>query len=98
MGKWKVISTESGKGTFHLFPGLCKGCGLCLEKCPTNTITWSKSLGVYGTPSVEPQQDPACIACGICQNVCPDTAIVIEKNAEARKEAKAEKMVNSDGR
>lgn len=89
MAEWKVYITESGKGKFHLFPGLCKGCGLCIEKCPVDTITWSKKLGVYGTPAVEPQQDPACIACGICQNVCPDCAIIIEKRAEAENKSEA---------
>ncbi|QGG48658.1 4Fe-4S dicluster domain-containing protein [Heliorestis convoluta] len=90
MAEWKVYTTESGKGRFNLFPGLCKGCGLCIEKCPTDTITWSGKLGIYGTPAVEVQQDPACIACGICQNVCPDCAIVIERlPQDQQKEPKA---------
>ena len=52
--KFKAITKEDGKGVFHLFPGLCKGCGLCIEKCPVNTIGWAKELGVFGTPVVEP--------------------------------------------
>jgi len=68
------------KGKFTLFPGLCKGCGLCIEKCPKKCIAWSDVLGVYGTPSVEANDE--CIACGICQNVCPDCAILIEKRKE----------------
>ncbi|PKM79870.1 MAG: 4Fe-4S ferredoxin [Firmicutes bacterium HGW-Firmicutes-14] len=76
---YKSFSFEGEKGSWFIFPGLCKGCGLCREKCPKNCLEWSKSLGVYGTPTVEPNMDE-CIACGICQNVCPDCAITVEKN------------------
>lgn len=68
---------ELDQGFFTLFPGLCKGCGLCIEKCPKKSITWSSVLGVYGTPSVEANNE--CIACGICQSVCPDCAINVER-------------------
>ena len=72
--------TASGKGRFFLFLDYCKGCGLCIEKCPTKTLAFAKELGLYGTPAVEPgHNDNECIACGICQTVCPDCAIKIEK-------------------
>lgn len=62
-----------------VFHGLCKGCGLCLEKCPQKAIKFSeKDLGVYSTPSVE--IDPKkCNACGICEIACPDSALKVEK-------------------
>lgn len=76
-----AIQTVCGKGIFTLFPSLCKGCGLCMEKCPTGTIGWSKDLGLYGTPVVEPGKDgKMCTACGMCQIFCPDCAIKVEKN------------------
>ncbi|MDI6710764.1 MAG: 4Fe-4S binding protein [Bacillota bacterium] len=68
------------KGVFTVFPGLCKGCGLCIQKCPKNSLGWSKVLGIYGTPSVEPDEN--CIACGICAAVCPDCAILIGRNGQ----------------
>ena len=84
--KFKAIIYENGKGKFHLFPALCKGCGLCIEKCPVDTIGWSEELGVYGTPAVEPGHgEKDCIACGICQTVCPDCAIKIEKLEKIKK-------------
>ncbi len=84
---WKPVTFENGTGIFHLFSNLCKGCGLCVEKCPVDTIGWSKMLGVYGTPSVEPGHgEKDCIACGICEIVCPDCAIKIEK-IKKKKEA-----------
>lgn len=69
--------TETEKGFFTIFPDLCKGCGLCIEKCPKNCLSWSESLGVYGTPTVK--IDDRCITCGTCQSVCPDCAIIVVK-------------------
>ena len=75
---WEVNTYENSKGVWSVYPGLCKGCGFCVEKCPVQVIQWSKKLGFMGTPLVEPEID-GCIVCGICQKVCPDTAIFIEK-------------------
>lgn len=79
---WKSNTFENAKGEFHIFPQLCKGCGLCIEKCPTSVIKWSKRLGFTGTPAVEPDME-GCIVCGICQNVCPDAAIAIRKQGQS---------------
>ncbi|HBS57789.1 MAG: 4Fe-4S binding protein [Bacillota bacterium] len=79
MGKeWVVEKHDSDKGFWAVFPGLCKGCGLCIEKCPVKCIAWSEGLGVYGTPRVGADMTK-CIVCGICQMVCPDCAIRVEK-------------------
>lgn len=78
------MSTEIGgmtrafeAGTHSIFPSLCKGCGLCIVKCPVEAISWSDVLGVYGTPAIEPNDK--CTACGICELVCPDCAITVIK-------------------
>ncbi|AEF92941.1 4Fe-4S ferredoxin iron-sulfur binding domain-containing protein [Desulfotomaculum nigrificans CO-1-SRB] len=78
--EFKGRTLELTKCDWTLFTGLCKGCGLCIQKCPKKCIAWSKVLGVYGTPSVEANDE--CIACGICQMVCPDTAIRVDKRAK----------------
>jgi 2-oxoglutarate ferredoxin oxidoreductase subunit delta len=76
---WESSKHTGEKGLWAVFPGLCKGCGLCIEKCPVKCIDWSEGLGVYGTPRVEADMKK-CILCGICQMVCPDCAIRVEKN------------------
>ena len=71
--------SKNGK-TVVVFHGLCKGCGLCIEKCPFKAISYSeKELGVYSTASVEIDMEK-CTACGICQITCPDMALRVEKN------------------
>ncbi len=79
---YKVFSYEGKKGTWAIFPKLCKGCGLCREKCPKNCLNWSLNIGVYGNLTVEPDLEE-CISCGICASVCPDCAIAIVKKKQA---------------
>jgi len=78
---WEANSYENDKGKWHVYPGLCKGCGLCIEKCPVKVIEWAKELAFTGAPTVRPKID-GCIVCGICQTVCPDAAIHIEKKGQ----------------
>lgn len=68
---------------FVVFHGLCKGCGICIEKCPFKAIRFSqKDLGVYSTPSIEIDMEK-CTACGICEINCPDSALKVEKIKKA---------------
>ncbi len=76
---YKMKEVDTKKALFTIFTGICKGCGLCMEKCPAKTLVWSKTLGVYGTPAVEPKDAEGCTGCGMCATVCPDCAILIER-------------------
>ena len=84
--EYKGITVEGvgkGRANWHIYMDLCKGCGLCLVKCPINKkgedcLKWSKEVGLYATPAVEPDPEK-CIACGTCEMLCPDSAIRIEK-------------------
>jgi 2-oxoglutarate ferredoxin oxidoreductase subunit delta len=75
------IEIPKRKAFFTVFPGLCKGCGLCKEKCPEQALSWSEKLGVYGTPTVVPDPE-LCKACRICEQTCPDCAIIIEREGK----------------
>lgn len=70
------------RGTWTVFVELCKGCGLCIEKCPTHVIRWSDRLSNYGTPRVEVDAD-GCIVCNQCAMHCPDAAISVEVQRKA---------------
>ncbi|HIQ88754.1 TPA: 4Fe-4S binding protein [Candidatus Galligastranaerophilus faecipullorum] len=74
----KVPDVAKGKADWHLYTDYCKGCGLCIVKCPKKCLNWSKEVGIYQTPAVEPTPEE-CIACGTCELVCPDNAIRVEK-------------------
>lgn len=70
-----VFNVSRGKVTINA--GYCKGCGLCLVKCPQKSLQWSAYLGIYSTPAVElnPQ---TCDLCGQCALICPDSAVSVE--------------------
>ena len=75
---FRLAVGKEGKSAFYLFPSLCKGCGLCIAKCPTKALAFGKELGVYGTPVALPEAQK-CTACGFCQTFCPDCAIRVDR-------------------
>lgn len=66
------------KGSWLVFPYLCKSCGLCLEKCPTKALTFGQVKGVYSSPVPE-VNEKKCTFCGLCEEICPDSALVVKK-------------------
>jgi len=79
MKDFKPKILKEKQKTIIVFHRLCKGCGLCLEKCSQKAISFSKTdLGVYGTPTIEIDLKK-CNLCGICEIICPDSAIKIQK-------------------
>jgi len=73
----RTVTFQVSHGFLTVFLDLCKGCGLCMAKCPQGCLTWSEALGAYGTPSVAVEGEK-CRLCGNCQLVCPDCAIAVE--------------------
>lgn len=51
----------------------CKGCGICIEFCPTG------ALGMDGE-KVCMKEESKCVLCGLCELRCPDYAIYIQKD------------------
>ncbi len=65
-----------------ILPDKCKGCGICIHKCPVGALSLGEDLGVFSTPI--PQVDlEKCIGCQNCKNFCPDGAITMEMDASA---------------
>lgn len=75
VSKTHVFNVEKGRVTVYI--NYCKGCGLCLAKCPKKSIKWSDYLCIYGTPAVEVDRE-RCNLCGQCALLCPDSAIDVE--------------------
>ncbi len=65
----------------QIYPERCKGCGICIVKCPVGALRFSDTLGVFGTPVPEIDLEK-CINCGNCFRFCPDGAIGVEKDVK----------------
>ncbi len=50
-------------------PGLCTGCGTCIEQCPVSALSMNHHL-----PRVDTER---CITCFCCQEICPEKAITL---------------------
>ncbi len=63
------------RGLVTINTELCKGCGFCIEFCPTGTLGFSEefnSKGYHPPKAVKPE---ACTGCDLCGIYCPDFAI-----------------------
>ena len=55
----------------------CKGCGLCVDACPTGTLELEDNHeSKYGV-SVRVAAEDHCIGCKLCEQRCPDFAIFV---------------------
>ena len=82
---FKPTSNENQKVKHTRFLGLCKSCGLCIEKCPVKCLRFSKKkVGVFGLPGIEIDIDK-CTACLTCERICPEQAIKVTKKKVTKK-------------
>jgi NAD-dependent dihydropyrimidine dehydrogenase PreA subunit len=72
---WRGGTLPMINSTWHLSvidPTLCTGCGVCVERCPTDAVT----LDDAGTAV---RHRDSCIGCGVCARFCPENAIALEQ-------------------
>ncbi|OHB76113.1 MAG: 4Fe-4S ferredoxin [Planctomycetes bacterium RBG_16_59_8] len=70
------------RGKVHVRETWCKGCGFCVEFCPTKVLAMSSGFNAkgYHIPSV---RDPEkCNGCNLCGMLCPDFSIWSTKEEE----------------
>jgi 2-oxoglutarate ferredoxin oxidoreductase subunit delta len=72
------MATQTAKksvGTVVITAERCKGCGFCVEFCPSKALTLSDQYNAKGYhPPVLISQD-LCNGCNMCGLLCPDFAI-----------------------
>jgi 2-oxoglutarate ferredoxin oxidoreductase subunit delta len=53
----------------------CKGCGVCVEYCPTGVLALASAFTAKGYHPPEVVQPEKCSGCDLCGMYCPDFAI-----------------------
>ena len=62
-----------------IFAARCKGCGLCVEFCPTDVLALSAEFNPKGYHFPVVVRAAACGGCELCGIYCPDFAIYSER-------------------
>ena len=55
----------------------CKGCGICIERCPVNALEESDKLNKRGIRPPKLKEKNECNFCRLCELICPDFAITV---------------------
>lgn len=76
------------RGTVAIDVETCKGCELCVEACPQESIKLSKAINKQGYHYALLVRDN-CTGCVNCALVCPDAVITVYR---ARKDGKRERI------
>jgi formate hydrogenlyase subunit 6/NADH:ubiquinone oxidoreductase subunit I len=62
---------------------ICKGCGLCVKRCPMEALRLEESPKANNkTGKVAVLNRDICIGCGVCAYKCPAEVIVLEEREE----------------
>jgi heterodisulfide reductase subunit A len=89
VGNFKVKVLKKAR---YVDEAKCTGCGICSEKCPTETTNeFDEGMGtrkaIYmpfpqAVPRVMTIDKENCIECGLCEKVCPSEAVNREQQPE----------------
>ncbi|MBN2338641.1 MAG: 4Fe-4S binding protein [Acidobacteria bacterium] len=63
------------RGVVTINAELCKGCGFCIEFCPSGVLAFSDTFNDKGYHTPQAVRPEACTGCDLCGAYCPDFAI-----------------------
>jgi len=55
----------------------CKGCNLCIDRCPLDALEESDKLNKRGIRPPKLKEKNECNYCRFCELICPDLAITV---------------------
>lgn len=59
---------------------LCKGCGLCVDACPTQILKIDREqINRKGHSPASVTDETKCTGCASCAVMCPDCVITVER-------------------
>src|SRR5690349_4124552 len=69
------------KGSVAITVERCKGCGFCVEFCPTHVLSLSSAYNSKGYHPPHVVAAEKCSGCDLCGMYCPDFAIFGARHA-----------------
>ena len=66
----------------------CKGCNICIKKCPVDALEQSDKLNRKGIRPPKLKEVNECNYCRYCELICPDFALTVIPDKEIKKEVK----------
>lgn len=73
----ETLETEkkTAKGIVIIHPDKCKGCGFCIEFCPSNVLEFTQEFNSKGYHYPVDVRAEDCTGCDLCGLYCPDFSI-----------------------
>lgn len=81
------------RGTVHFNIETCKGCELCIEACPQESIQLSPGINKQGYHYAVLIKDN-CTGCTNCALVCPDAVITVYRENARKGKVQVAKISN----
>jgi len=63
------------RGQVFILADRCKGCGSCVDFCPTDILAMSESFNIKGYHYPEQVAGSECVNCKLCEMLCPEFSI-----------------------
>ncbi|KYK24918.1 4Fe-4S ferredoxin [Thermoplasmatales archaeon SM1-50] len=76
----------------------CKGCNICIERCPVNALEESDHLNRRGVRPPQLKQQNECNYCRLCELLCPDLALTVIPEKEEKKPMKKTNLIPVGGK
>ena len=66
----------------------CKGCNICIDRCPVDALEESDKLNRRGVRPPQLKKENRCNYCRLCELICPDLALAVVPDKDSEKEDK----------
>jgi 2-oxoglutarate ferredoxin oxidoreductase subunit delta len=60
----------------------CKGCNICIDRCPVDALEESDKLNRRGIRPPRLKKENDCNYCRLCELLCPDLAVTVIPDKE----------------
>ena len=75
----------------------CKGCNICIDRCPVDALEESDKLNRRGIRPPRLKKENDCNYCRLCELICPDLAVTVIPDKEDDKKPMKKTLLTPDG-